>query len=365
MDAIEGLNQVTRLNDSLFLLPALVLGLLVGACGSDQNITDNAQCDGILNSTEVTVDDLFDSDGDGYFDSENEECRETYSAEQLDCADEDPQVHPGMAEVGCNQVDDDCDPGTPDEGDSDGDGVDVCAGDCDDNNADISPENDEILCDGLDNDCDSGTEDAGDVDGDGFTACDDCDDGNFDANPGTPEVQCNGFDDDCNELTPDGDDVDGDGMNHCFDCDDADPLRFPGNAEICEDGIDQDCDEIDADCPADWNGVWDTNAVYLSCALEYVVIDFNQVLVSNTGTDISFQSIASAQPGTMSGTLTGQDFNVNLVIAGACEEAFSLTGSFTGDDSFSATLTATFTDPSGFGFCYDCVSQSWSLTGTR
>ena len=343
----------------------LLVGAFLGACGSDQNITDRAQCDGILNSIEVTVDDAFDADGDGYFDAEELACQETYTADQLDCDDEDPAINPGMAEVGCNGIDDDCNEDTADEGDGDGDGVDVCAGDCDDNNPAVNPNEDEVLCDGLDNDCDAATPDAADAVGEGFTTSVDCDDDNGDVNPGTAEVQCDGLDNDCNELTDDGDDLDGDGMNHCFDCDDNDPLLFPGNPEICEDGLDQNCDGLDADCPADWNGVWDTNAISMVCALENVVIDFNQVLVNNSGSTISFQSLASAQPGTMSGTLTAQDFSVSLVIPGGCEEAYSLNGSFTGDDSFSATLTATFTDPTGLGWCFDCVSQSWSLTGSR
>ena len=341
-------------------LCVLIPSLLLCACGSDQNITDSARCDGILNSTETTVDDVFDVDGDGYFDAENSDCQDTYEASQLDCDDSDGTVNPGELEVGCNGLDDDCDPATPDEGDNDGDGVDVCSGDCDDNNPDVSPDEDEVVCDGLDNDCDEDTADESDEDGDSFSSCEDCDDDNDQVNPGTTEVQCNGFDDDCNELTDDGDDLDGDGMNHCFDCDDNDPLRFPGNPEVCEDGVDQDCDGSDATCPADWNGVWDTSAVSYACAFDSVVIGFNQMSVANTGASISFTSLASAQPGTMSGTLTGQDFAVSLVIPGGCEEAYSLAGSFTGDDTFSATLTATFT-----GICFDCASQSWLVDGSR
>jgi hypothetical protein len=355
-----------RRQTPFFGLASLGLALcFLAACGSDQNITDHARCDGVLNSTESTVDDLFDADGDGYFDADEPECQDAYDLAQLDCDDSDGTVNPGATEQGCNGLDDDCDSTTPDEGDSDGDGVDICSGDCDDNNPDISPEEDEVVCDGLDNDCDEDTPDDGDEDADGFTSCDDCDDSNAAVNPGTTEVQCNGLDDDCNELTADGDDLDGDGMNHCFDCDDSDPLRFPGNPEICEDGLDQDCDGSDADCPADWNGVWDTTTVSYACALDSVVIEFSQMSVVNSGGTISFTSLASAQPGTMSGTLTGQDFAVSLTIPGGCEEAYSLTGSFTGDDSFAATLMATFTDPTGLGFCFDCFSQSWAVAGSR
>jgi hypothetical protein len=105
--------------------------------------------------------------------------------------------------------------------------------------------------------------------------------------------------------------------------------------------------------------------VSYACALDSVVIQFSQMSVVNSGATISFTSLASAQPGTMSGTLTGQDFAVSLTILGACDEAYSLTGSFTGDDSFSATLMATFTDLTGTGMCFDCASQSWSVAGSR
>ena len=52
-------------------LPLLLtaIAVLASGCGSDRNITSSSQCDGVLNGTETTVDDLFDEDGDGYFDA--------------------------------------------------------------------------------------------------------------------------------------------------------------------------------------------------------------------------------------------------------------------------------------------------------
>jgi hypothetical protein len=62
----------------------------------------------------------------------------------------------------------------------------------------------------IDNDCDPGTVDAFNADGDAYTCIDDCDDNDFDVNPGQVEVSCDGLDNDCNPLTDDIADLDGD-----------------------------------------------------------------------------------------------------------------------------------------------------------
>ena len=176
-----------------------------------------------------------------------------------------------------NEADDDADGAMICEGDCDdtdadlnlddldADGVDTCAGDCDDDDATVFPGADELCDDGLDNDCDAGTPDTWDADGDGFTCDVDCDDEDDTVNPDALEL-CDGLDTDCDgslgvsEVDSDGDgwlaciecddgdpfanmnDADGDGYDTCHDdCDDYDAARFPGNPEIC-DGIDNDCD---------------------------------------------------------------------------------------------------------------------------
>jgi hypothetical protein len=351
----------------LLLAVALVVAALTG-CGSDANIRDTAKCDGVLNTTETTVDDAFDEDGDGYFDAENEQCQETYGVEDLDCDDEDELVNPGMQEETCNDLDDDCDELTVDAPDTDEDGATPCEGDCDDSNADVGPEMVEVPCDGLDNDCDAATIDAEDLDGDGYENCDDCDDENAAISPAEVEIECNGADDDCNEVTPDGEDFDNDGVFHCFDCDDADPLRFPGNPEICEDGIDQNCDTIDDECPPpDWGGIWDTNAVSYSCASNSVVIDFASISILDENPSISFTFIGGTQPGTVAGTLSAGDaFSAAYSISGLCTEGYDFSGTFTGPNTFTGYLTASFTDTTGTGYmCYDCTNQTFLVNGTR
>lgn len=341
---------------------------LVGGCGSDSNLQDRGQCDGILNTLEQTVDDGFDLDGDGYFDAESLACQDTYELTQLDCDDDNADVNPGMAEEACNEVDDDCDGDTIDAPDFDEDGATPCDGDCDDAQSAVGPDQVEVACDGFDNDCDSETPDGEDVDNDTYTSCEDCDDENAEVNPATAEVICNGWDDDCNPVTPDGDDFDNDGIVHCFDCDDADPLRYPGATEICEDGIDQNCDTIDPDCPPPtWDGVWDTNAVSYSCAQNSVAINFASVSVIDANPNISFTFIGGTQPGTISGTLgAGDAFTATYSIAGLCTENYTFNGGFTSGTTFTGTFVAAFVDTSGTGLgCLDCSDQTFTVNGTR
>ncbi len=172
---------------------------------------------------------LVDEDEDGYTDD-------------VDCNDQDPDIHPDADEV-CDGIDQDCD-GTPDDGvqqtyylDADGDGQ----GD---------PTQPQPAC----------------AAPDGYVAnAEDCDDGNADIYTGAIET-CNHIDDDCDTIVDDGVEVtfyrdsDGDGQGDPMetveactapsgytrddsDCDDSDATVFRGAPEVCN-GRDDDCDTV-------------------------------------------------------------------------------------------------------------------------
>lgn len=132
----------------------LLLLLLAGCPTPDDDDSVSSLCNGERDLGEFTADDTFDADGDGYFDPSDPGCAATYSADQLDCDEADSLVNPGATELTCNDKDDDCDSGTADSSDEDGDGWTDCAGDCEDGDEDINPGEDDVPCNGIDEDCD-------------------------------------------------------------------------------------------------------------------------------------------------------------------------------------------------------------------
>jgi hypothetical protein len=133
------------------------LSMLLVACGPEGPTGDDPvgpSCDGQLQDGEGAVADAsFDKDGDGYVDGADPGCRASYGANRLDCDDADDALHPGQGEVGCNGLDDDCNPDTEDAHDADGDAVLACD-DCDDLDPGRFPGNEERCWDDVDNDCD-------------------------------------------------------------------------------------------------------------------------------------------------------------------------------------------------------------------
>ena len=169
--------------------------------------------------------DAVDDDGDGFTEADG------------DCDDGDATISPGVTEVACDDVDNDCDGALhADEMDDDGDGLDECGGDCDDADPTVRPLAPELLCDHLDNDCDGALhpfEEDGDLDG--WDECDgDCDDCDPTMHPGAVDHPCDGIDSDC-----DGDEVE------CADGDDDDSAD--GDDDDSADGDDDDADPGDDD----------------------------------------------------------------------------------------------------------------------
>ncbi|MBN2800346.1 MAG: hypothetical protein JXX28_14495 [Deltaproteobacteria bacterium] len=216
-------------------------------------------CDGLDNDCDTEVDEDpvdatdwypdVDQDrfGDGSAPSAACDAPVGYVADDSDCDDHDPRVHPGAAETDCaDPIDYNCD-GSVGYADVDGDGHPACE-ECDDTDAAVNPGASEVPYDGVDNDCEPLTPDD-DLDGDGADHDVDCDDSDIFVGPDAPEIPYDGVDNDCDPATLD-DDLDGDGFPRATDCVDDDPAVNPGASEVPHDGIDNDCvggDSKDAD----------------------------------------------------------------------------------------------------------------------
>ena len=196
--------------------PAIWLGGFKALGDLDADGYDDFAVRGSQSQTSVTLvfyggcerDAYPDLDGDGYGDDaagvSSCELPEGMVAQGGDCDDEAPSVHPGVEEILCNGVDDDCD-------------------------GRVDRYVEEVCGDGVDNDCDGVVDEAYlahyvDADGDGWGSEEvffcgegvvsqggDCDDARGSVHPGAVEV-CDGLDTDCDgEGGPDSDE-DGDGL---------------------------------------------------------------------------------------------------------------------------------------------------------
>lgn len=209
---------------------------------------------------------------------------------QVDCAPDDPMVHPGQIDDPTNGKDDDCDGTIDNPPDRDGDGY-TAFYDCDDADATVHPGAPEIMVpEGVDDNCDGLTDrcnSTSDCDGDGVSEangdCDDhdssvggltfhpcetgllgvCKDGTRKCMNSVPTCvqdklsgteECNGLDDDCDgavdeDITGSGDpclvsNVSGEcakGLSQCIgSAMTCLQTKFP-TAEVCN-GLDDDCD---------------------------------------------------------------------------------------------------------------------------
>ncbi len=273
-------------------------------------------CDGKDNDCDGQVDEECDLDGDGY-------CGKPALAfgpdlvcrfPELDCLDIDPMVHP-FADEWCDGIDNNCDGGTDEGCDLDGDGY--CSKDivvwgpghachypqidCNDSDAFMNPGRIEV-CDGLDNNCDGVPDETCDQDKDGYCAGDppvyyllcllsrgslsekcagmmavcplgfgDCSPLDKTRFPGAKE-RCNGADDNCDGVADEAIDIDGDGFcspdtvveEGCALCHgmlpDCDDLRSEVHPMVVDEP-DLDWDDLNCDgFDGDWNSTYFVDA---------------------------------------------------------------------------------------------------------
>lgn len=314
-----------------------------------------------------------------------------YSPPQ-DCNDSNPAINPGQTDVCGDGLDNNCD-GSIDGGcyictDNDSDLFFAQSGcgtplDCNDTDASINPQAMES-CDGVDNNCNGQVDESGtnqtsfyldtdmDTYGDDNTvvlACappqgyvsqpGDCDDTDATINPAAQEV-CNGIDDNCSAgideglastLVPNGS-LQCSGGTSTITCD----AGFLDANGIPEDG----CELQVVTCDPDGLYTLAPTVTY-TCALGLFNMNVSNFTFSADGANI--------QPGPVSNAnqLTGAptscpvgNFNNTEVISGDCNESYELTGSFTGQDTWTGVYSITFT-----GSCFDCATQTFNVTGTR
>ena len=146
------------------------------------------------------------------------------------------------------------------------------------------------------------------------------------------------------------------------DCDDGDPKLNPGEEEECFDGLDNNCDDVvDEECDVDFSGSWVADwEISYTCG-GVVDMNFDTLTVYETSGAISFTSIGSSRPGTLTGTISSSwEVLASSVVSGACIESYTLSGTFLDAGAFEGTFQASFS-----GECGDCAPNTWPIILTR
>jgi len=129
--------------------------------------------------------------------------------------------------------------------------------------------------------------------------------------------------------------------------------------------VDASAPDTPPDAPLAPTGTYKlTTAVTYMCAQGLVDENFNQLAFVDNATTLTVTSNdvgPPAQPCVMKGTsAVNGHIDVTCTNAGACNEIYHLTGTFTGANTWSGTFVSTFT-----GLCLDCATDSVPATGTR
>jgi len=95
-----------------------------------------------------------------------------------------------------------------------------------------------------------------------------------------------------------------------------------------------------------------------TCAFGLVAFSIGTFTFSDSGSVL----VVTGAPCSMTGTSAraSRTFDVSCTLPGSCDEIYRLQGSFTTDDQWTGTFSATFV-----GSCVDCTNQTWSITGNR
>ena len=224
-------------------------------------------------------------------------------------------------------------------------GYSAIADDCDDTLASIHPGADEY-CDDIDNDCDDVVDE--DV-VDGLTFYRDADIDGYGDTSNQREA--------CSKPT---------GYTEApGDCDDTNPEINPDAEEICFDAVDNNCnDSVDEGCVTSFSGSW-TSDLYIeySCMDDSVSIGFDTLSVTEASPDITFTSIGSSQPGSMTGSMSSTEWSVlaTSYFEGDCDQSYNLSGTFLDVSTFEGTFLASFSGSA----CGDCSPSAWPIVLTR
>ncbi|MFT3713656.1 MAG: MopE-related protein [Archangium sp.] len=152
----------------------------------------------------------------------------------------------------------------------------------------------------------------------------------------------------------------------------------PAATETCANTIDDNCNnQVDEGCDGgacDNTGTWRVNgsAIAYSCTFGIVNVSISQVVMANN-VPAAGQMRWTPQPtwspgasrllvGTLSSCPSGM-VTVTRVYSGTCTETYTITGSFTGPDSFSGTMTMSYASTGGS--CFDCTNQSFPINLVR